>query len=120
MILLNIITMESNIEKNTTTSTIITKLRSFNNNVETIGHDVKKFNGHVRLLMESLRARGKATNYILKNEFKWYLACSDNEFVNYIKLKKESYKEYEEVTVDNLMLLAHNKYKILKDAGKCN
>ena len=62
------------------------------NYIETIGNDIKKINGYVRLLMKSLRGRGKVTSDILKNVFKGYLTCSDNEYVNYMKHKQESYK----------------------------
>ena len=68
--------------------------------------------------MDSLRARDKVTNDLITSIFKAYLACSDNELVNYIKRKKESYKEGEEVTADNLMLFTDNNYNILKEAGK--
>ena len=70
--------------------------------------------------MKSLRGRGKVTSDILKNVFKGYLTCSDNEYVNYMKHKQESYEEGGEVTVENLVLSANNKYKILKEACKCN
>ena len=78
---------------NLTTSTIQTNLIILDNYIENNGNNITKFNGHMKLLVDALRARGELANDLFINLFKVYLTCSDNEFVNYIKHKKESYEE---------------------------
>jgi hypothetical protein len=119
-LLLKVIIRESHIDTNATTSNIRTKLSSLDTYIHTIGQDITKFNGYVKLLIDSLQARGETTQDLLTNLFKGYAVCSDKEFVSYIKRKHETYEEGTDIEPDNLMKLADTKYKILKEAGKWN
>ena len=58
------------------------------------------------------------THDLLINLFKAYLSVKDKEFVRYIDAKKDSYDEGNEITPDELMNLASNKFKLLKQTGK--
>ena len=48
------------------------------------------------------------------------MACSDHEFVAYIKRKQDSFEEGTPIQVDNLMKNAADKYKTLLQKGKWN
>ncbi len=54
---------------------------------------------------------GEATHDLLLNLFKGYKACKDAEFVDYIKKKEKYYKEGGDVTYEQLMDWALNKYR---------
>ncbi len=60
-LLLKVIIRESHIDTNATTSNIRTKLSSLDTYIHTIGQDITKFNGYVKLLIDSLQARGLKT-----------------------------------------------------------
>jgi hypothetical protein len=81
-LLLKVIIRESHIDTNArTTSNIRMKLSSLDTYIHMIGQDITKFNGHVKLLIGSLQARGEAMQDLLTNLFKGYAQCSDKEFV---------------------------------------
>jgi hypothetical protein len=119
-LLLKVIIRESHLDTNATTATIRTKLSSLDSYLPTIGSDITKFNGYVRMLIDSLAARGETTQDLLTNLFKGYQAASDKSFVEYIGRKLEKYEEGENITADGLMEQASNKFKLLKVHGKWN
>ena len=119
-LLLKVIVRESHLDTNATTGTIRTKLSSLDEYIVTIGSDITKFNGYVRLLVDSLAARGETTQDLLTNLFKGYLAATDKVFVKYIRRKLENYQEGTNTQPGDLMLQASNKYKLLKEAGTWN
>ena len=113
--LLKIIIREGHLDTNATTSMIRIKLSNLDTYIHTVGNDITKFNGYVRMLQDTLRARGEMTSDLLTNLFKGYAACSDKNFVDYIRRKQERYDEGDELTATMLMNLADTKYKQLKD-----
>jgi hypothetical protein len=119
-LLLKIIIRESHLDTNATTASIRNKLSSLDEYILTIGCDITKFNGHVRLLIDSLAARGETTQDLLSNLFKGYNAVNDKVFVSYIGRKLEKYEEGESMTSEMLMQLGNNKFKLLKEAGQWN
>ena len=123
-LLLKVIIRESHLDTNATTVTIRRQLSSLDTYIVTIGSDIIKFNGYVKLLISSLTARGETSSDILTNLFKGYEAASDKNFVDYIARKKEQYEEdmgaTPPFTIDSLMELAANKFKNLQLAGKWN
>jgi hypothetical protein len=119
-LLLKVIIRESHLDTNATTATIRTKLSSLDSYLPTIGSDITKFNGYVRLLIDSLAARGETTQDLLTNLFKGYQAASDKTFVEYIGRKLEKYEEGDATTADHLMEQADNKFKLLKLHNKWN
>jgi hypothetical protein len=88
-LLLKIIIRESHLDTNATTSSIRTKMSNLDSYSMTIGSDITKFNGYVRLFIDSLAARGETSNDLLTNLFKGYEAATDKTFVDYIGRKKE-------------------------------
>jgi hypothetical protein len=119
-LLLKVIIRESHLDTNATVISIKTKLSSLDSYILTIGSDITKFNGYVKLLVDSLTSRGQTTTDLLTNLFKGYTSASDKTFVDYIERKKERYEEGESISPEELMELADNKYKLLKEAGKWN
>ncbi len=119
-LLLKVIIRESHMDTNATTSNIRTKLSSLDTYIHTIGQDITKINGYVKLLIDSLQARGETNQDLLMNLLKGYAVGSDKEFVSYIKRKHETYEEGTDIEPDNLMKLADTTYKILKEAGRWN
>ena len=77
-----------------------------------------KLNKYIKQLLTNLNARGEVTNDLLVNLFKAYLAVNDKEFFGYNDAKKDGYVEGKEFTPDELMNLAANKFKLLKESGK--
>ena len=119
-LLLKIIVRESHLDTNATTASIRKKLSSLDVYILTIGCDITHFNGYVRLLIDSLAARGETMQDLLANLFKGYQAASDKVFVSYIGRKLEKYEEGEDITSETLMQLGDNKYKLLKEGGLWN
>ena len=119
-LLLKVIIRESHLDTNATSSTIRSKLASLDKYIATIGSDIIKFNQHVMMLTDGLRARGETSNDLLTNLFDAYTAASDNTFVEYITRRQERYEDGEDITPEALMNLAANKYKTLLQKGKWN
>lgn len=119
-LLLKIIVRESHLDTNATSASIRKKLTNLDQYLPTIGHDITKFNTYVKLLIDGLRSRGEATSDLLINLFKGYSACSDKEFIEYMKRKEDSFEEGSEITPDQLMKYADEKYKTLLQKGSWN
>ena len=47
-------------------------------------YDITKYNGKVRIILDSMATRNETTNDILTNLFKGYQAETDGNFVKYI------------------------------------
>ena len=119
-LLLKIIIRESHLDTNATTQNIRHKLTHLHEYITTIGCDVTKLNGHVKILCQSLAARGEKTEDLLANLFRAYLAVSDKAFVAYIGRKLEEYEEGTQISATKLMQMADTKFRTLKDRGKWN
>lgn len=116
--LFKIVVRESHLDTHATVTTIRTQLSTLDTYVHTIGCNILKLNQYVKQLVTNLQARGETTNNLLVNLFKAYLSTNDKEFVRYIHAKKDSYDEGNNTSPDELMNLASNKYKLLKQSGK--
>ena len=114
---MKVIIRESHLDTNATTQSIRTKLSNLDRYIVTIGNDITKFNGYVKGLVQSLAARGERTEDLLSNLFKGYQAVSDRMFLKYIAGKQEKYEEGKQYSPDQLMQLADNKYRLLKEKG---
>ena len=119
-LLLKIIVRESHLDTNATSASIRKKLTNLDRYLPTIGQDITKFNTYVKLLVDGLRSRGEVTSDLLINLFKGYSACSDREFIEYIKRKEDSFEEGAGITPDQLMKYADEKYKTLLQKGTWN
>ena len=119
-LLLKFIIRESHIDTNATTQSIRNKLSSLDNHILTIGCDISRFNAYVKGLLLSLTARGSKTEDLLSNLFKGYLATSDKNLVEYIRIILGKYEEGKDYRAEELMKLADNKFKLLKERGTWN
>ncbi len=77
--------------------------------MSTVNSNIELFNQYVKTNKEGLVARGERTDDLLTNLFKAYLVVSDQEFVRYIKAKKDEYDDGGDIDEDKLMTLALNK-----------
>ena len=81
--------------------------------------DITSFNDWVREQVRQLAARGTGAPDLLTYLWKTYLQAPAAEFKRYIKTLKAEYKdERQDYSAEQLMLLAENKYKNLKQAGE--
>jgi hypothetical protein len=104
-----------------TITSIRTKLSDLDTYILTIGSDITQFNGYVRLLIDSLAARGHTTQDLLTNLFKGYQAASDKIFVDFIGQKLEIYEEGKDISADKLIMhLGDNKFKLLTKGRQWN
>ena len=119
--LLKVIIRESHIDTNASANQIRTKLSNLDECIATVEYDVGKFNQHVKLLVQALTARNQSTSDLLINLFKGYSAVSDEAFRGWLNRKQEAHEEgREEITPDQLMKSAKNKFDTLKENGKWN
>ena len=118
--LLKIIIRESHLDTNATTNQIRTKLSNLDSYILTIDSDIGRFNQYVKLLVQSLTARNQTTSDLLINLFKGYGAVSDEVFRAWLLRKQDDHEEGEELTPDELMLAAKNKYDTMKEKGTWN
>jgi hypothetical protein len=105
---------ESYLDSNATSGMIRTKLSNLDGYIGQVGNDIVKFNNYVQTLLDALTARGENTTDLLTNLFKGYAACSDKNFVKYIGDKQSDWEEGNDLSPQQLMNLAANKFKILK------
>jgi len=101
------------VDTRATVTFIRTNMSNLDSYMATVKGDVIKFNQYVRKLKNDLSARGETSNDLFINIFKGYLACTDRQFITYIRQKKDVYDEGGDVTIDSLMNDAQNKYKNL-------
>lgn len=110
--LLKVIIRESDIDTHATAAHIRMQLASLDEFIGTIDSDILKFNRHVKTLVDGLTKRRQTTSDLLTYLFKGYKAASDSPFVEYIKRKEEEHADGKDLTTDELMNHAANKYKI--------
>ncbi|KAI2497425.1 hypothetical protein MHU86_17083 [Fragilaria crotonensis] len=118
--LLKIIIRESHLDTNATTNQIRTKLSNLDSYILTVDSDIGKFNQYVKLLLQSLTARNQKTSDLLINLFKGYGAVSDEVFRAWLMRKQDDHEEGEELTPDDLMIAAKNKYDTMVEKGTWN
>ncbi len=119
--LLKVVLRESHLDTKATVSSIRENLTDLPHYIGTVSFDIEKFNSHVMMLMEGLRARGEKSDDLLNNLFKAYGAVQDTDFTSYIKRLNDRYlEEVQEFTPEELMGYASNKYKTLVLQNKWN
>ena len=80
--------------------------------------DITQFNLWVKNQVSLLAARGTEAHDLLMYLWKTYLQVKDKEFVRYIQDLKNQYEDNTtDLTSDQLMLYAENKYKSRVQAG---
>ena len=110
-LLLKVVIMVSHVDTRATINSVRTKMSNLDKSMRHLESDIEKFNEYVIGLVEQLQARGQETQDLLVNLFKGYKSCKDLEFVDYIKKKEDLYEEGGNVSTEQLMEWALNKYK---------
>jgi hypothetical protein len=113
-LMLKVILRETHIDTRGTILHIRGQLSKLDTYIPTINHDISKFNEHVMDLLRNLEARGAHTEDLLANLFKAYMAVMDEQFVEYIRKKKDAYDEGEDISPETLMHHAARKYANMK------
>jgi len=117
---LRILISRVTIDSRSTVSYIRKTLSELDDYMTSIDYNVTTFNEFVRLQLDALTARGESSSDVMVNLFKGYLAAPDKEFSAYIKQKKNSYEEGQDLQEEDLMTMAENKFKSLVRAGEWN
>ena len=117
--LLKRLIMLTYIDNRATTAHIRETLIDMANQLTNLQGDITSFNDWVREQVRQLAARGTSAPDLLTYLWKTYLQAPDAEFKRYIKTLKAEYEdERQDYSAEQLMLLAENKYKNLKQAGE--
>lgn len=119
-LLFKLLMQKAVIDTRATASLLRENLSSLDTYMSTINSNVKEFNLYVKTNYEGLRARGERCDDIMINLFKGYVSASDSEFVRYIRAKKDKYEDGEDLTPEQLMTFALNKYETLVKDGRWN
>ena len=120
LMLLKVIIRESDVDTQATAAFVRQQISSLDEYIGTEDSNIKKFNTQVKSLTRELEHRHQQSMDVLTNLFKGYNAASDKVFVEYIMIKEDEYEEGSPMTVDSLMNLATNKYKIRLCCDKWN
>ena len=110
----------SHVDTNATIRITRERLSNVDKYIGQVDRDITKLNEYVKNLLDSLAARGATTQDLLANLFKGYAAASDNGFRKYIKKKEEEYDDGNDITAEELMVLAENKYKAMVENNTWN
>ena len=119
-LLLKVVISETHQDTNATTKHIRERLRDLHTYIVKIDSDIIKFNQYVKLQMENLAARGATTQDLLTDLFRAYKQASDQKFIEYIELKESDYEDGSDITAEQLMTLAQNKYQTKVENGTWN
>ena len=119
-LLMKVIIRECHLDTNATVASIRQRLASLDAYLPTIDYDIGKMNMYVKTLLNQLAARGETSTDMLANLFSGYLSAKDRAFTSYIDKKLELYEEGTNISPDQLMLWARQKYDLLRDKGVWN
>ena len=119
-LLFKTIIMKAHVDTRATSTVIRMNLSSLDSYILTVNSNITTFNEYVRAQVYSLAARGEETQDLLVNLFKAYAVASDQSFKIYINDHQNRYDDGEELTTDELMLKAENKYKALVERNQWN
>jgi len=112
-LLFKLLMQKAVIDTRATASLLRENLSSLDTYMSSIQSNIEDFNKYVKMNYEGLKARGERCDDIMINLFKGYMCASDGEFVRYMKQKKDSYDDGTDMTPEQLMTFALNKYEIL-------
>jgi hypothetical protein len=82
--------------------------------------NVELFSQHIKEVVAGLQARGESTDELVVNLFKAYRMVGDSEFSRYMKNKRDSYDDGEDVQADPLMSVVLAKSQSLIEYGVWN
>ena len=114
---LKVIIGKSMIDMGATINTLRIQISNLSIKMVKLKFNIKEFNGYVAALRNSLMARGEDVPELVINLFKAYLTVTDDEFVRYMKIKKDASDDGNRPSVDELMAVAENKYTSMIEDG---
>jgi hypothetical protein len=107
------------VDTRATSSFFRENLLSLDSYITTVDSNIELFNQYVNVNRAGLEARGEKTDDLVINLFKAYLNVADQNFVEYMKKKKDDYDEgTATLEPETLMTHALNKYHILVQERK--
>ena len=114
-LLLKITLMKAHVDTRATIAFIRLSLSSLDAKMMALDSDISKFNAFVKTQLISLSARGEGFigSDLLINVFKGYASAQDADFALFIKRKRDSYDEGDDINLASFMDAAENKYKTL-------
>ena len=112
-LLLKIILMKAHVDTRATIAFIRLSLSSLDSKMMAFDSNISKFNDFVKAQLVSLSARGEGFigSDLLMNVFKGYAAAQDADFALFIKRKRDSFDEGDDINLASFMDAAENKYK---------
>lgn len=108
----------AHIDTRATVTVIRTRLSSLDTKISEVQDNITDLNEFVKTQMDELGARGQRTDDLLVNLFKAYKACGDDSFRLWIGTKEDLYNEGANLSPEELMSLAENKYRTLSESGQ--
>jgi hypothetical protein len=119
VLLFKIIMQKAVVDTRATSSFFRENLTSLDSYITTIDSNIELFNQYVNINHAGLQDRGEKTDDLIINLFKAYLSVADQNFVEYMKKKKDDYNEGTTILEpETLMTHALNKYHILVQEKK--
>ena len=114
--LLKVQIRKSYLDSNATSSMIRIKLANLDEYIVQVKNVIAKFNNYVKVLIETLNARGETSHDLITTLFQAYDAYSHQNFVKYISdiQWEDNQKPF---TATQLMDKAGTKYRLLKTKG---
>jgi hypothetical protein len=112
-LLFKLLMQKAIIDTRATASLLRENLSSLDTYMAKIQSNIEEFNKYIKVNWEGLKARGERCDDLMINLFKGYQAASDREFVRYINQKKDAYDDGSDLTPEQLMTFALNKYEVL-------
>ena len=114
-LLIKVVIKGSHLDTNGKTSQIRIQFIPLDDFMLTCGHDISKFNGNDKVLLNLFKARVETKNDLLTNIFKGYTACSNKVFVKCITHKQKRYIEGADILQDNPDAPSGAEYQTTKD-----
>ena len=119
-LLLKVIVSLAHVDTEATVMVLRQRLADLHVYIMDINADIAKFNFYVDETLRALHARGEQTLDLLPNLFKAYENVNDDNFLEFIRRKKNAYEEGDNpgLTPRQLMTLARTKYQTLIEQKK--
>jgi hypothetical protein len=108
----------AHIDTRATVTMIRRRLCALDTKMTDVQDNIVELNAFVKTQQDSLTARGEKMEDLLVNLFMASMACSDQEFLTWVKEKENQYNEGANFSPEELMMLADNKYNSLVENGK--
>jgi hypothetical protein len=120
LLLFKIIMQKAVVDTHATSSFFCKNLTSLDVYIMMIDSNIKHFNQYVNINHAGLQAQGEKTDDLIINLFKAYLNVMDQNFVEYMKKKKDDYYDKGTTIMEPETLMTHalNKYHILVQEHK--